>query len=68
MKILHWLWILALTLSAAAPASAQEWPTRPIQVVVPFPPGSVDSKARIVTEKQSLLQWLFEPLFAVRRR
>lgn len=24
--------------------------------------------ARIVTEKQSLLQWLFEPLFAVRRR
>ncbi|MBA4162944.1 MAG: secretion protein HlyD [Novosphingobium sp.] len=24
--------------------------------------------ARIVTEKQSLLEWLFEPLFAVRRR
>lgn len=24
--------------------------------------------ARIVTEKQSLLQWLFEPLFAVRKR
>lgn len=24
--------------------------------------------ARIVTEKQSLIQWLFEPLFAVRRR
>lgn len=24
--------------------------------------------ARIVTERQSLLQWLFEPLFAVRRR
>lgn len=24
--------------------------------------------ARIITEKQSLLQWLFEPLFAVRRR
>lgn len=24
--------------------------------------------ARIVTEKQTLLQWLFEPLFAVRRR
>lgn len=24
--------------------------------------------ARIVTEKQSLLQWLFEPLYAVRRR
>jgi len=24
--------------------------------------------ARIVTEKQSLLEWLFEPLFAVKRR
>jgi membrane fusion protein len=24
--------------------------------------------ARIVTEKQSLLEWLFEPLYAVRRR
>ena len=24
--------------------------------------------ARIVTEKQSLLEWLFEPLFAVQRR
>lgn len=24
--------------------------------------------ARIVTERQSLLQWLFEPLFAVRQR
>lgn len=24
--------------------------------------------ARIVTDKQSLLEWLFEPLFAVRRR
>ena len=24
--------------------------------------------ARIVTEKQTLLEWLFEPLFAVRRR
>jgi membrane fusion protein len=24
--------------------------------------------ARIVTEKQSLLEWLFEPLYAVRQR
>jgi membrane fusion protein len=24
--------------------------------------------ARIITERQSLLEWLFEPLFAVRRR
>lgn len=65
MKILHWLWILALTLSAAAPVSAQEWPTRPIQVVVPFPPGSVDSKARIVTEKVGKI--LGQPLVMVNK-
>lgn len=33
----------------------------------PLVPGMTLS-ARIVTEQQSLLQWLFEPLFAVRRR
>lgn len=33
----------------------------------PLMPGMTLS-ARIVAEKQSLLQWLFEPLFAVRRR
>ena len=63
MKILHWLWILALTLSAAAPVSAQGWPTRPIQVIVPFLPGSVDSKARIVTEKVGKI--LGQPLVMV---
>ena len=65
MKILHWLWILALTLSAAAPVSAQGWPTRPIQVIVPFPPGSVDSKARIVTEKVGKI--LGQPLVMVNK-
>lgn len=33
----------------------------------PLVPG-MTLTARIVTEKQSLLEWLFEPLFAVRRR
>lgn len=33
----------------------------------PLVPG-MTLTARIVTEKQSLLQWLFEPLFAVQRR
>lgn len=33
----------------------------------PLIPG-MTLTARIVTEKQSLLQWLFEPLFAIRRR
>ncbi len=33
----------------------------------PLIPG-MTLTARIVTDKQSLLQWLFEPLFAIRRR
>ena len=33
----------------------------------PLLPGMTLS-ARIVTERQSLLQWLFQPLFAVGRR
>jgi membrane fusion protein len=33
----------------------------------PLVPGMTLS-ARIVTEKQTLIQWLFEPLLAVQRR
>lgn len=46
----RWLWALAGTLVAGA-ALAQAWPAKPIQVIVPFPPGSVDAKARVVTER-----------------
>ena len=39
----------AALVAAAAPAQAQEWPTRPIRIVVPYPPGgNVDSAARII--------------------
>jgi len=49
--------LLAATLCAglalpAAPANAQAYPTRPIKVVVPFPPGgATDGMARIISDR-----------------
>ena len=41
--------ILFVLLFAAAAASAQEWPSRPVRWVVPFPPGgSVDIVSRLM--------------------
>src|SRR4051812_30731737 len=44
---------LAFLLSLAAlSAGAQEWPTKPVSFVVPFPPGgSVDPLARLLSAK-----------------
>ncbi|AVO41006.1 Bug family tripartite tricarboxylate transporter substrate binding protein [Simplicispira suum] len=56
-----WKWIgAALTIGLASFVHAQDWPNKPIQVIVPFPPGSVDAKARIVTDRVSKI--LGQPL------
>ncbi len=44
--------IACLFLFGAAPSNAQDYPTRPVTLVVPFPPGGGnDAMARIVGEK-----------------
>jgi tripartite-type tricarboxylate transporter receptor subunit TctC len=53
------MWIIvafAGLAAAAAPAAAQEWPTRPVTMVVPFAAGGgVDTGARIVAPRLSEL-------------
>jgi tripartite-type tricarboxylate transporter receptor subunit TctC len=54
----------ALALAAAQAALAQTWPSKPIRLVVPFPPGGgVDTTARSVAHKISEAQgqpWVIE--------
>src|ERR1700726_4567516 len=43
---------IALVLAASAPVQAQDFPTRPITLIVPFPPGgSTDVAGRIIADK-----------------
>ena len=46
--------VLAAALFATAPASAQDWPTKPVRIIVPFGAGGTgDALARIVAEQLS---------------
>ena len=47
-----WLCRILLLLSLSFPAFAQEWPTKPVKFVSPYPPGgSVDPLARLLAAK-----------------
>jgi tripartite-type tricarboxylate transporter receptor subunit TctC len=46
------LFVLIIAFSATAMTSAQDWPAKPVRIIVPFPPGgSADLLPRIVGEK-----------------
>jgi tripartite-type tricarboxylate transporter receptor subunit TctC len=61
MKRIPALLFAGALLVCAPAASAQDFPTKPIRVVVPFPPGgAVDVAARLLTSKMSeRLGWQF---------
>src|SRR5258706_14255450 len=42
----------AATLALSLPASSQGWPTKPVRVIVPFPPGgATDFVGRLIAQK-----------------
>jgi tripartite-type tricarboxylate transporter receptor subunit TctC len=53
-KLLAALAVAMLTVAAAGPAGAQGYPTKPIRLICPYPPGAgADTSARIMAEALS---------------
>jgi tripartite-type tricarboxylate transporter receptor subunit TctC len=49
---LFWIAVVAVTAALANPAAGQQWPTRNVKLIVPYPAGgNVDSAARILADK-----------------
>ena len=66
MRSLGCLMALLLTMTAVIAALAQDYPTRTVTVIVPFPPGgSVDGVGRIIVDK---LNQTMGPHFIVENR
>ena len=43
---------MAIAAALALPAAAQDWPTRPLRIIVPFPAGgSADVQARVIADE-----------------
>lgn len=58
--------LAVLACVVALPAEAQEWPAKPVKVVVPFPPGgATDIAARVISDK---LTKAFGQTFVVENR
>lgn len=56
----------SLGVLAAGPAAAQEWPSKPIKLIVPFPPGGpTDTASRVVGQK--LAERLKQPVVVENR-
>ena len=47
-------WLMPLVLGLAALAQAQDYPAKPVRILVPFAPGgAVDTSTRILTQKMT---------------